>query len=64
MTAFGLEPAAFSWIAAKGVNAPVAAYASVCAAVIQVDTPGVTGADMTLFEYRNRRWPMFPFEAI
>lgn len=64
MTAFGLDPAAFRWIAAKGVNAPIAAYEGVCPSIVQVDTPGVTGADMTLFDHKHRRRPMFPFEAI
>ncbi|WP_343702049.1 M81 family metallopeptidase [Chitinophaga sp.] len=62
MTAFNLGPADFAWVAAKGVNAPIAAYAGVCPSIVQVDTPGVTGADMTLFNYRCRRRPMFPFE--
>lgn len=62
MTAFGLEPDAFAIIIAKGVNAPIAAYAPVCPAIVQVDTPGVTQADMTLFTYQNRRRPLFPFE--
>ncbi len=62
MTAFGLAPETFDIIIAKGVNAPIAAYAGVCATIVQVDTPGVTQADMTLFEYKNRRKPMFPFE--
>ena len=64
MTAFGLDPKFFDAIVAKGVNAPIAAYASVCPSIVQVDTPGVTQADMTLFTYKNRRKPMFPFELI
>ncbi|RRB07483.1 M81 family metallopeptidase [Larkinella rosea] len=62
MTAFGLEPESFAMIIAKGVNAPIAAYAPVCPTIVQVDTPGVTQADMTLFAYKNRRKPFFPFE--
>lgn len=62
MTAFGLDPKSFDYIVAKGVNAPIAAYKSVCPSIVQVDTPGVTQADMTLFDYQNRRKPMFPFE--
>ena len=62
MTAMGLSPEAFDIIVAKGVNAPIAAYSQVCPSVIQVDTPGVTQADMTLFTYKNRRKPLFPFE--
>ncbi|MFM8392690.1 MAG: M81 family metallopeptidase [Acidobacteriota bacterium] len=58
----GVDPADFDAIVAKGVNAPLAAYAPVCPTTIQVDTPGATQADMTRFEYRHRRRPLFPFE--
>lgn len=61
MTAFGLQPESFAVIIAKGVNAPIAAYAPVCPSIVQVDTPGVTQADMTLFTYKNRRSQLFPF---
>lgn len=62
MTSCGLAPADFQIIIAKGVHAPVAAYQPVCAALIRVDTPGATTADMRRFEYRHRRKPMYPFE--
>jgi microcystin degradation protein MlrC len=62
LTSCGLNPAAFQIIVAKGVNAPIAAYAKVCRAFFRVDTPGYTGADMTKLDYRCRRRPMFPFE--
>lgn len=58
----GVDPTGFDAIVAKGVNAPLAAYAPVCPTIIQVDTPGVTQADMTRFQYRHRRQPLFPFE--
>lgn len=58
----GVQPSEFDAIVAKGVNAPIAAYAPVCPTVIQVNTPGVTQADMTLFKYKHRRKPLFPFE--
>ncbi len=58
----GLDPAAFRCIVAKGVHAPLAAYAPVCRHFIRVDTPGITAADMTRLEYHHRRRPMFPFE--
>ena len=61
-TSCGLEPTRFRILVAKGVHAPVAAYAPVCKHLIRVDTPGVTCADMTRLEYRNRQRPMFPFE--
>lgn len=61
-TSFGLRPENFDVVVAKGVIAPIAAYAPVCKAIFQVDTPGPTQANMTSFNYRNRRKPLFPFE--
>jgi microcystin degradation protein MlrC len=59
-----VDPKAFDVIVAKGVHAPVAAYAPICPTLIRVNTPGVTTADMTQLPYRNRRKPLFPFEEI
>jgi len=62
LTAFGIEPTRFRVLVAKGVHAPVAAYAPVCRNLLRVDTPGVTSADLNRLDYRHRRRPMFPFE--
>lgn len=62
LTSFEVNPADFDIIVAKGVNAPIAAYSPVCPTIIQINTPGVTQADMTLFNFKNRRKPLFPFE--
>ena len=51
-------------IVAKGVNAPIAAYAPVCKTFIQVDTPGVTTAAMARLPFHHRRRPLFPFEPL
>lgn len=64
LTTFNLFPRDFDVVVAKGVNAPIAAYGPECPTIIQVNTPGVTQADMTAFKYKNRRIPMFPFEQI
>ena len=58
-----LDPATFHILVAKGVNAPVAAYAPVCQHLIRVNTPGCTTADMTTLNFRHRRRPLFPFET-
>jgi microcystin degradation protein MlrC len=63
LTSCGIDPAHFRVLVAKGVHAPVAAYAPVCKHLIRVDTPGITSADLSRLEFRNRRRPMFPFEA-
>lgn len=62
LTSCGLDPSAFQILVAKGVHAPVAAYAEVCDTFIRANTPGITSADMSHFTYRNRRRPLFPFE--
>jgi len=58
-----LDPAAFRVLVAKGVHAPVAAYAPVCRTLLRVNTPGITSADMTSMVFHNRRKPLFPFDA-
>lgn len=62
LTSFGIEPKDFDVVVAKGVNAPIAAYGPVCPTIIQINTPGDTQADMTMFHYKHRRRPLFPFE--
>lgn len=62
LTSCGLEPSKFRCIVAKGVHAPLAAYAEVCKTFVRVNTPGVTTADMAALDYQHRRRPMFPFE--
>jgi microcystin degradation protein MlrC len=64
LTTFGIHPESFDVIIAKGVNAPIAAYGPVCGSIVQINSPGVTQADMTAFTYTNRRRPMFPFEPV
>jgi microcystin degradation protein MlrC len=59
-----LDPAEFDVLVAKGVVAPVAAFAPVCPTLIRVNTKGSTSADMTNFEFHHRRRPMYPFENI
>jgi microcystin degradation protein MlrC len=63
LTSCGLDPTRFRVMVAKGVHAPVAAYAPVCKHLIRVDTPGVTSADLHRLTYRHRRRPLFPFEV-
>ena len=63
LTSHGVDAEDFDLIVAKGVIAPMAAYAPVAkGGFLHVDTPGVTRADMTKLDYRSRRRPMFPFE--
>ena len=35
---------------------------AVCKQLLRVNTPGITSADLSQFDFRHRRRPMFPFE--
>ena len=58
----GVEPTSFRVLVAKGVNAPLAAYAEICDHCIRVNTGGSTCADLHRMNFQHRRRPMFPFE--
>ncbi|MDX1945916.1 MAG: M81 family metallopeptidase [Pirellulaceae bacterium] len=62
LTTFGIDPAEFHLLVAKGVNAPVGAYKEVCRHFIRVNTPGSTTADLRQLTYRHRRRPLFPLD--
>ena len=62
LTTFGIEPEKYDVIVAKGVHAPVAAYESVCKSFVQVNTDGITTADIMKLSFKYRRKPLFPFE--
>lgn len=62
ITTFGIEPAKFKILVAKGVNAPLAAYREACKSFIKVNTAGCTSADLAQFKYHNRRKPLYPLE--
>jgi microcystin degradation protein MlrC len=63
LTTFGIDPAAYRVLIAKGVNAPLAAYAPVCRSFLRVNTPGCTCADLRQLTFHQRRQPLFPFET-
>lgn len=62
LTSFGIDPGKYDTIVAKGVHAPIVAYEEVCKSFIQVNTNGITQADMTKLPFLNRRKPLYPFE--
>ena len=62
MYSLGIRPEDYRVVVAKGVISPRPAYAPIASEIILVDTPGVTTADLTRFEYRRRRKPLYPFE--
>lgn len=60
----GIEPDRFQIVVAKGVHAPVPAYAPVCPTIIRAITPGSTTPDLSRLELKRRRRPLFPFEDV
>jgi len=63
MYSVGVRPETKHVVVAKGVVSPRPAYAPIAAQVVLVNTPGVTTSDLSTFTYRNRRRPLYPFEA-
>ena len=58
----GVKPERKKILIAKGVVAPRGAYDPIAAKVILADTPGATDANLSRWDYQNRRRPLFPFE--
>ena len=58
----GIRPEGYKIVIAKGVQSPRPAYEPIAAEIILANTPGVTTADLSFFEYRHRRRPLYPFE--
>ena len=58
----GIFPETYRIVVAKGVVSPRPAYQPIAGKVIVVNTPGVTTADLTTFDYKRRRVPIFPLE--
>ena len=58
----GIFPERYRIVVAKGVVSPRPAYQPIAGKVIIVNTPGVTTADLTTFDYKRRRNPIFPLE--
>ena len=62
MYSLGIRPEGKQVVVAKGVHSPRPAYAPIAAEIVMVNTPGVTSSDLSRFEYRRRRRPLYPFE--
>ena len=59
----GVRPERYPIIVAKGVVSPRPAYEPIAAKILLANTPGLTTADLDNLTYRQRRRPLFPFEA-
>ncbi|MDA1279887.1 MAG: M81 family metallopeptidase [Chloroflexi bacterium] len=62
MYSMGVNPEDYRIVVAKGVNSPLPAYLPIAAEIIIVNSPGVTSADLSTFEFKRRRIPLYPFE--
>lgn len=58
----GIEPTAMKIIIAKGVHSPRPAMEPIAKELIWVATPGVTSADLSTFNYKSRRVPLYPLD--
>ncbi len=58
----GVRPHRKQIIVAKGVVSPRPAYEPIASEILLVNTPGSTSADLSSFDYKHRRRPLFPFE--
>lgn len=58
----GIRPEEYRVVVAKGVVSPRPAYQAIASEIILVNSPGVTSADLSTFEYKRRREPLYPFE--
>jgi microcystin degradation protein MlrC len=58
----GVRPEDFKVVVAKGVVSPRPAYQPIAAEMLMVNTRGAASADLSSFEYRRRRRPLYPFE--
>ena len=63
MYSAGIRPEDKKIVVAKGVVSPRPAYEPIAARIILVNTPGVTSSDLSFFDYRRRRRPLYPFET-
>lgn len=62
MYSLGIRPERYQIVVAKGVQSPRPAYQPIAAEIVLVNTPGVTTSDLSFFDYRHRRRPLYPFE--
>jgi microcystin degradation protein MlrC len=64
LRAVGIEPTRLSVFVAKSAIAFRAAYEPIAARILEVDTPGLTSANLAQFPYKRLRRPIFPFDNL
>ena len=64
LRSLGIEPTRLRIVVVKAAIAYRAAYAPIAANIIEVDTPGLTAADVRRFPYQRLARPIFPLDAL
>lgn len=64
LTSLGLDPTQAKIIIVKAAVAFRAAYEPIAASIIEVDTPGLTAANPSRFDYRKIRRPILPLDSL
>jgi microcystin degradation protein MlrC len=59
----GVQPEEHRILVAKGVQSPRPAYQPIASHVLMANTPGITSADLTSFQFEKRRVPLYPLEV-
>jgi microcystin degradation protein MlrC len=62
LTSLGLRPEQARILVVKAAVAYKAAYAPIAGRIIEVDTPGLTAANLARFQHRNVRRPILPLD--
>lgn len=64
LRSLGIEPTRLRIVVVKAAIAYRAAYAPIAANIIEVDTPGLTAADVRRFAYQRLQRPIFPLDTL
>lgn len=64
LRSLGVEPMRLRIIAVKAAIAYRAAYAPIATRIIEVDTPGLSAADVRRFPYRRLKRPIYPLDPL
>lgn len=64
LRAVGIEPTRLNVFVAKSAIAFRAAYEPIAQRVLEVDTPGLTSANLSRFVYKHLRRPIFPLDHL
>ena len=64
LRSLGIDPAGLKIVVVKSAIAYRAAYAPIAARILEVDTPGLSAADVRRFPYKKLLRPIYPLDAL